>query len=145
MDRRKFLNRFSVISLSSAGIFGTLGALRLTYPDVSRKQTFFRVGRPDDFPVHTFTFIRQKNIFVYRDRTCMKAVSAICTHLGCVIQKSDSGFRCPCHGSNYSKEGLVLSGPAPRDLDWLKMEFSHDGQLVILPHKKVSQKTTLML
>ena len=145
MDRRKFLNKLSLVSLAGAGIFASLGALRLTYPDISHRQKMLRIGRPDDYPVHTFTFIKEKNIFVFRDRTSMKSVSAICTHLGCVLQKSDSGFRCPCHGSNYNKKGEVLSGPAPRNLDWLKMEFSYDGQLVILPHKKVLPETTLSL
>jgi len=145
MNRRKFLNKLAFGSLTGAGILGTLGAVRLTYPDISQKQKYFRVGRPDDFPLHTFTFIKQKNVFVYRDRTSMKTVSAICTHLGCVLKKSDAGFRCPCHGSNYNGMGEVLSGPAPRNLDWLKMEFSHDGQLVVLPRKKVPHTTKLML
>ena len=145
MDRRKFLNKIALSSLTGVGILGALGAVRLTYPDISQKQGLFRIGRPEDFPLHTFTFIRQKNIFIYRDRTSIKSVSAICTHLGCVLQKTDSGFRCPCHGSNYDKQGGVLSGPAPRSLDWLKMEFSHDGQLVVLPHKKVSAQTALLL
>lgn len=145
MDRRKFLNKLTIGSLTGAGIFGTLGALRLTYPDISHKPKILPIGRPDDFPLHTFTLIKEKNIFIYRDRTCIRAVSAICTHLGCVLQKSDSGFRCPCHGSHYNKQGEVLSGPAPRSLDWLKMEFSHDGKIIILPHKKVPQKTSLLL
>jgi Rieske Fe-S protein len=45
------------------------------------------------------------------------ALTAICTHEACTI----TGFRsptyvCPCHGSQYSTAGQVLSGPATRSL-----------------------------
>jgi cytochrome b6-f complex iron-sulfur subunit len=117
----------------------------MTYPEISQHQEFINIGRPDDYPVHTFTFIKEKNIFVYRDRLCIKAVSAICTHLGCVLQKSTSGFRCPCHGSQYNIQGGVMSGPAPRDMDWLQVRFNHNGDLIVSRHKKVSPETELVL
>lgn len=42
-----------------------------------------------------------------------------CTHLGCAYHYDDKDgeFVCPCHSSNFSLEGQVLSGPAPRPLD----------------------------
>ena len=45
------------------------------------------------------------------------ALTAVCTHEACTI----TGFRsptyvCPCHGSQYSTAGQVLSGPATRSL-----------------------------
>jgi cytochrome b6-f complex iron-sulfur subunit len=45
------------------------------------------------------------------------ALTAICTHEACTI----TGFRsstyvCPCHGSQFSTAGAVLSGPATRSL-----------------------------
>lgn len=48
--------------------------------------------------------------------------SAICRHLGCVVQwnQLERSFDCPCHGSRYDVDGTVLEGPAtsglsPRD------------------------------
>lgn len=50
--------------------------------------------------------------------------SAICRHLGCVVQwnQVERSFDCPCHGSRYDVDGSVLDGPAtsglaPRDAD----------------------------
>jgi menaquinol-cytochrome c reductase iron-sulfur subunit len=42
-----------------------------------------------------------------------------CTHLGCAYSYDDRKheFVCPCHTSNFSLEGKVLTGPAPRPLD----------------------------
>lgn len=44
------------------------------------------------------------------------AVSSICTHRGCTVEPEGSGFACPCHGSEYDRRGLVLKGPASRNL-----------------------------
>lgn len=46
------------------------------------------------------------------------ALSAVCTHLGCIVQweKEKQDFLCPCHAGRYSAEGAVTSGPPPRPL-----------------------------
>ena len=47
------------------------------------------------------------------------AYSPQCTHLGCAYhwEGQSSTFVCPCHNSEFSKTGEVLTGPAPRPLD----------------------------
>ncbi|GET30245.1 ubiquinol-cytochrome c reductase iron-sulfur subunit [Prolixibacter sp. SD074] len=42
------------------------------------------------------------------------ALSAICTHAGCLVeyQSSQKDFYCPCHGSVFSASGSVMRGPA---------------------------------
>lgn len=46
------------------------------------------------------------------------ALSAVCTHLGCIVQweKSKQDFLCPCHGGLYTADGAVTSGPPPKPL-----------------------------
>ena len=41
--------------------------------------------------------------------TCITGVNAVCTHLGCVVpwNKAANKFMCPCHGSQYDKNGKV--------------------------------------
>ena len=55
----------------------------------------------------------------YRDEEGeLHTVSAICPHMGCVVDWNDAErtWDCPCHGSRFSYEGDVISGPAMEDL-----------------------------
>jgi Rieske Fe-S protein len=50
----------------------------------------------------------------------IRALSVTCPHLGCSVAKSESGFGCPCHASNFDVAGKRVSGPSPRDMDALE-------------------------
>ena len=145
IKRRDFLGRIAIGSMTGVGIIGLLGSLDLPIPRVSQTANKFKVGRVVDFPLDTFTYIEEKNIYVYRERRSIKAVSAICTHLGCVVRKTEDGFTCPCHGSSYDRSGKVLAGPAPRDLDWLKVEMSPEGKLIINASQRVKADESLQV
>jgi cytochrome b6-f complex iron-sulfur subunit len=103
------------------------------------------VGKVIDFPVNRYTFIPEKNIFILRERRSVRALSATCTHLGCVIQADDQGFLCPCHGSRYDKNGTILFGPAPHNLNWLKVSMALDGQIMVHTNQKVSRNDFLKI
>lgn len=58
-------------------------------------------------------------IGVYRDESGdLHAVSAVCQHMGCVVDWNDAEqtWECACHGSRYDYDGTVLRGPALTDL-----------------------------
>ncbi|MFE8935932.1 FAD-dependent oxidoreductase [Streptomyces sp. NPDC007872] len=57
---------------------------------------------------------------VYRDEDGgTHAVSARCTHLGCLVRFNDAerAWECPCHGSRFAVDGSVLQGPAVHPLE----------------------------
>lgn len=58
-------------------------------------------------------------------------VVGICTHLGCVPNKTADGWLCPCHGSVYDNSGRVLHGPAPRNLEVPPYRFVAQDKIVI--------------
>ncbi|MEO8954944.1 MAG: ubiquinol-cytochrome c reductase iron-sulfur subunit [Ktedonobacteraceae bacterium] len=49
------------------------------------------------------------------DKGQIIAMSAACTHMGCIVkwQDSDRKFHCPCHGGLFSEYGKVDTGAAP--------------------------------
>ncbi|MFI7045500.1 FAD-dependent oxidoreductase [Streptosporangium sandarakinum] len=56
---------------------------------------------------------------VHRDEAGrLHAVSAVCTHMGCVVGFNDAErtWECPCHGSRFGVDGEVLQGPATEPL-----------------------------
>jgi glycine/D-amino acid oxidase-like deaminating enzyme/nitrite reductase/ring-hydroxylating ferredoxin subunit len=57
---------------------------------------------------------------VYRDNDGrFHELSAACTHLGCVVQWNgvEKSWDCPCHGSRFAPDGVVLNGPASKPLE----------------------------
>ena len=57
---------------------------------------------------------------VYRDEQgALTALSARCTHLGCIVHFNDAerAWACPCHGSRFGLDGAVIQGPANRPLE----------------------------
>jgi nitrite reductase/ring-hydroxylating ferredoxin subunit len=129
--RRNFLRQLSFILASIAGFLVFISILRQFIPRVSQISRKIKLGKPGSFPLNTFTYIPEHKIFIYRDHSGLKAISAICTHLGCTIEKKVDGFQCPCHGSFFSEKGKVISGAASKDLPWYRLSKSMDGQIVV--------------
>ncbi len=59
------------------------------------------------------------------------ALSLVCTHLGCTVEKKGQDFACPCHGSRYDENGKVIHGPADKPLKSLRVEVTPEGNLKI--------------
>ena len=59
-----------------------------------------------------------EKVLVRRRENKLAAISLVCTHLGCTVARVTTGFQCPCHGSQYDEDGIVVGGPAPKTLPW---------------------------
>jgi glycine/D-amino acid oxidase-like deaminating enzyme/nitrite reductase/ring-hydroxylating ferredoxin subunit len=75
------------------------------------------VASRDEIPHGSGAIVRDgvAPIAAFRDATGeLHEVSAVCTHLGCVVQwnTAESSWDCPCHGSRFAPDGAVLNGPA---------------------------------
>ena len=62
-----------------------------------------------------------------------------CPHLGCTVPwrsgftwDNDQGwYRCPCHGSTYTKSGIRVFGPAPRSMTTMKVDVDAMGNITV--------------
>ena len=79
------------------------------------------VSSADEIATRTGAVLRRgiKKVAIYRDTNgSVHEMSAVCTHLGCIVawNSSEHTWDCPCHGSRFDKYGHVVNGPANREL-----------------------------
>jgi cytochrome b6-f complex iron-sulfur subunit len=62
----------------------------------------------------------------------VKAFSAVCTHLGCIVQYQAERkvFHCNCHGSEFDMSGKNIAGPAPSPLKPYRVAIKGDDVLI---------------
>lgn len=137
MKRRSFIRKAAGTLVMVTGAVAAVSYLRQFFPRRAGGKRRIALGDPRRFPVDTYTFLKDHNLYVYRDHEGIRAVSAVCTHLGCILERSTEGFTCPCHGSCYNDRGEVLSGPAPVDLSWYEVNRSADGRIIVDPGRSV--------
>jgi cytochrome b6-f complex iron-sulfur subunit len=61
------------------------------------------------------------------------ALSAVCTHLGCLVKwvPNEDIFFCPCHAGKFDANGVNISGPPPEPLVVYKVETANDGRILL--------------
>lgn len=72
-----------------------------------------------------------ERLVVLRDESGLAVMSLVCTHQECLLRSSAQGYECPCHGSAFSIDGLVRTGPAQRSLEWYGLQIDPHGELVV--------------
>lgn len=134
VTRRDFLNEITVGALGIAG----LGSVAVTYqyfsPNVLfEPSTTFRAGNPDLYPLNSVTFLQDQQVYIVRMPEGFYAVSAVCTHLGCITawHPEHELIECPCHGSKFKENGVKVAGPAPRPLPHFAISLTADGELLV--------------
>lgn len=134
LTRRDFLNEVAAGALAIAG----LGSAVITYQYFSPNVLFepplaFRVGSPDLYLANSVTYLQDQQVYIVRTAQGFYAVSAVCTHLGCITQwKPEANqIACPCHGSKFKPDGTKIEGPAPRPLPHFSITLTPDGELLV--------------
>ena len=141
--RAEHLNRRDFIGwLIKGGLLTTLAgmilpALAYVWPVMRRGPAggMQEVGKLEDFPVWSGkkVIIGGSAVLVLRTPNDVKAYSAICTHLGCIVEWQDSKREifCPCHAGVFNVDGQVVSGPPPRPLPSYKTRVA-DGKIFVI-------------
>ena len=141
--RRDFLGLAALwSSIASLGV-AFAGMMRLPNPAVlPGPLRVYKLGDPAQYAVGSVTRMETGNFFLFHEERGFHAISAVCTHLGCIVaHNEEEGFACPCHGSRFNPEGTVVGGPAPSGLPWLEVTLAPDGQLQVNAESQVSRGT----
>ncbi len=134
LNRRQFFVALGAGSLAVAGAGACAFALQYISPNVLYEPSpIVNVGKPERYPIDSVTLDPRFGLFVVRVQEGFYALSAVCTHLGCLtVWKPETGvIACPCHGSVFHRDGTNVSGPAPRALARLEMFLSDEGDLMV--------------
>jgi cytochrome b6-f complex iron-sulfur subunit len=147
ISRRYFLEAVGVgaIGVAAAGSMFLTGAY-LSPNVVKEPPTRFKAGSPEDFSPGSVTINQEQKVYIIRAKEgYFYALSAVCTHLGCITNwKPDQDvIACPCHGSKFDKDGTKIAGPAPRPLPRFLIGLDEQGQLVVDKSVLVSEDTIL--
>lgn len=127
-------------ALGAVGGLWTLAAARFLMPNTrTEPASRFLVGLPDDYPLgHVETRYKESyGVWVvhgeYEGKQQIYALSTVCTHLGCITLWIDGQreFKCPCHGSGFTPEGINREGPAPRPLERYAIRVDDHGRLEV--------------
>jgi cytochrome b6-f complex iron-sulfur subunit len=113
----------------SGGVCPTTGAL-----DVGAPSTFMM-----DMPV----YFAMGFVFVVRDASGLYALTARCPHQGFTTRIEGTLFVCPRHGSQFSLEGAVLTGPATQPLVHYAMCKLDNGNVGVLTSQMVDDSVRL--
>jgi cytochrome b6-f complex iron-sulfur subunit len=135
VTRRDFFSEVAAGALGVAAVGATIVTLKYLSPNVLfEPPTRFRAGSPDDFPINSVTYFQDQKVFIVRSKEGgFFALTAVCTHLGCITQwNPEAGqIQCPCHGSKFNRDGRVEAGPAPKPLPHFSLRLMPDGTLLV--------------
>jgi cytochrome b6-f complex iron-sulfur subunit len=72
--------------------------------------------------------VNNKPVIVIHAPDGYKALSATCTHLGCIVfwNEQRQVIACPCHEAYFGTNGAVISGPPPTPLEVYRVQVEGD-------------------
>jgi cytochrome b6-f complex iron-sulfur subunit len=119
--RRKFLGVCLAGATAAAAAVAAYPVFRYLAPRTDlagASKLEFALSDLPDGEAKFFEYAGSSAVLVKTSAGVLVALSAVCTHLGCIVQweKDKQTFLCPCHAGRYSPDGAVVAGPPPRPL-----------------------------
>ncbi len=138
IGRRSFINYCLTASMAAVGALAAYAFGKYLFPPSSfsaAAETGAVRIKLDELAIGSakvFRYKGQASVAVRTAEKSVSAVSAVCTHLGCIV-RWDDGKRllvCPCHGAMFDVNGNVVGGPAPRPLVSYPTRIAQDEVII---------------
>lgn len=134
MSRRRFIRfllGFSVFSTLAMVATPIVGFLVPPKTEGGGGGGRLLVGSTTDIPVGQGKVVAMGSapVIVVDTQQGVKAYSAVCTHLGCIVSYDATAgeIACPCHGGMFNPlTGAVVSGPPPSPLPVVPVTVEND-------------------
>ncbi len=93
-----------------------------------------KIGELKPNSAKIFRFGSRPGLLIRNGDGSYRALSATCTHLGCIVQyRGDlQEIWCACHNGLYDLNGRNVSGPPPRPLEVYEVHLRGDDVVVSL-------------
>lgn len=140
VNRRAFFVKLGLGSLGIAAAGTAAFSYQFLSPNVLYEPSpIVNAGKPENYALDSVTLDVNSGIYLIHAQEGFYALSAVCTHLGCLTAwKPELGIiACPCHGSKFNRDGVKIAGPAPRRLPWLQTSLSDEGDLMVDRSKQI--------
>ncbi len=136
VTRRRFMNFVGWGSFVAFWGGATIASLRFLFPKILYEPALeFIAGKPDDYQVGEVStrMKKEQRVWMIRNDRGIYALISICTHLGCtpIWHVSEQRIKCPCHGSNFLRDGQNVAGPAPAPLFRAAISLDLAGNIVV--------------
>lgn len=121
--RRRFIQVIGT-AMAAGSVIGAAGCARYVIQGVIEEDKI-RIAQVD-LTAKPFVVIQTPSlrypIYVAADSSGQwRALWLRCTHRGCEVQPGENVLICPCHGSEYNRDGTVVQGPAENSLQPFKV------------------------
>lgn len=136
MGRRRFITYllgFSIVATLGGVLTPVIGYLWPPSRTTTGGRGRVQVGTVNDFPVGQGKVVPVNDkpvIVVNTAQGGTRAFSAICPHLGCIVEwdQARQFILCPCHDGRFNPlNGAVISGPPPAPLPQLALAVEQDA------------------
>ncbi|MEX0966500.1 MAG: Rieske (2Fe-2S) protein [Bacteroidia bacterium] len=146
MDRKTFIRTCGFACLGGTALIGVLQSCvasnyiaNSTYKDdriLIRKNEFLKTEN-EKIISREFVLVNTEKfsypLYLYKiSNDEYSALLMQCTHKGCELRPQGEVLICPCHGSEFSRQGVVLNPPADQNLLSFKTITDHEFIYIIL-------------
>ena len=133
LPRRRFVEVLMGTGFMATAIAFVYPVLRYLIPPIvsdlgSDSVMAGRVGELKANSGKIFRFGNRPGILIRNADGEYRAMSAVCTHLGCTVQYHEDMKHvwCACHNGAYDLNGRNISGPPPRPLEAFEVQVRGD-------------------